>query len=181
MADRDPVEVEADALMEIADALAHEPVTDGNLHVERRRRIYDALRTEANRAGEAMREAAAKCCDAFDSPPSDSDFVMGQATAAQQIRASIRALPLSEAPASPWRSMDSAPKDRRILLKVCPRVHLGDTSEEVAVGKWHASHNREEWKWAGWHTDLGPFTFASGWALLPALDLPTPPAKDETA
>jgi hypothetical protein len=35
-------------------------------------------------------ERAAGECDDFDAPPSRSDFVMGQATAAQQIRARIR-------------------------------------------------------------------------------------------
>lgn len=40
---------------------------------------------------QALERAAAKCND-FDAPVSDSDFVNGQATAAQQIRAAIRAL-----------------------------------------------------------------------------------------
>jgi hypothetical protein len=38
----------------------------------------------------AERERCAKECDRFDAPASDSDFVTGQATAAQQIRAAIR-------------------------------------------------------------------------------------------
>ena len=41
---------------------------------------------------EQMREAAAKCCDQFDGPACNSAFVMGQATAAQQIRAALRAI-----------------------------------------------------------------------------------------
>lgn len=39
----------------------------------------------------AERERAARCCDQFDAHVSDSDFVNGQATAAQQIAAAIRA------------------------------------------------------------------------------------------
>lgn len=47
---------------------------------------------------EQMREAAAKCCDQFDGPACNSAFVMGQATAAQQIRAAIRAIPSAPQP-----------------------------------------------------------------------------------
>ena len=47
----------------------------------------DALR----KALESEREECAKLCDAFDGPVSRSQFVNGQATAAQQIRARIRA------------------------------------------------------------------------------------------
>lgn len=39
---------------------------------------------------QAERERAESFCDTFDGPASDSDFVTGQATAAQQIRAAIR-------------------------------------------------------------------------------------------
>ena len=38
----------------------------------------------------AERERCANACNAFDAPVSDSDFVHGQATAAQQIRSAIR-------------------------------------------------------------------------------------------
>ena len=50
---------------------------------------------------EQMREAAAQCCDQFDGPACNSAFVMGQATAAQQIRAAIRAIPITPQPADP--------------------------------------------------------------------------------
>lgn len=51
----------------------------------------DRLKAELAAARAAALEEAAKCCDAFDGPVSDSDFVNGQATAAQQIRAAILA------------------------------------------------------------------------------------------
>ena len=49
----------------------------------------EAVRREAK--AEALREAAGSC-DTFDGPVSDSDFVAGQSTAAQQIRSAILAL-----------------------------------------------------------------------------------------
>jgi hypothetical protein len=56
----------------------------------------EALADKIARALLARDERAAEKCDTFDAPPSDSDFVMGQATAAQQIRAAI--LTYSESP-----------------------------------------------------------------------------------
>lgn len=38
----------------------------------------------------AERERCASACDPFDKPPSTSNFVNGQSTAAQQIRGAIR-------------------------------------------------------------------------------------------
>jgi len=52
----------------------------------------DAIATALAQArAEGLRQAA-EVCGAFDGPARDSDFCNGQATAAQQIRARLRAL-----------------------------------------------------------------------------------------
>ena len=61
-------------------------------HVRDLERQIARLRAENMAARDRALEEAAKECDAFDGPPSDSDWCNGQATAAQQIRAAIRAL-----------------------------------------------------------------------------------------
>lgn len=55
-------------------------------------RLTDAneeLRAEIARLREAL-ASGMKACDAFDAPVSKSQFVNGQATAAQQIRAALK-------------------------------------------------------------------------------------------
>lgn len=68
-----------------------------------------------------------------------------------------------------WQPIETAPKGKRILLKVRPREHLGSMTEVVAVGEWHESPNKDRWRWDGWQTDLGPFKSPSGWLPLPTI------------
>lgn len=184
MPDRDPVEVEAEALMEAVEGLLIKHDVDMMLSDEAGNSLRDALvvlaRTEANRAGEAMREAAArwhdreaaelqKECDlAWPEyvPELGLHAIKVHKRSALVIREMSPHFPLSDAPVSPWRTMDSAPHGVRVLLAWqdwrdgtwCQEVGYASQGERYDNGYSSISHHGSATHWQ---------------------HLPTPPAKDD--
>lgn len=145
------------------------------------------LSTAQARGAEGMREAAAVAVESLisewreqsDLPP---DAIERSAPLVGEFFNSVaqvvRELPVSDAPASPWQSMDSAPKDG---TRVDLWVRFTETPEEerrIADASWEGEHGE-------WRLGRGDFAFRQGQYAYPVIVLawmpiPTPPAKDET-
>lgn len=190
MPDRDPVEVEADALMSVIAAIISRRLDrQGGSVAEDAQEISDAvrdaLRTSANRSGEAMREAAAEAC--YQRAKTIANLGAGQpyiaVVEAREVMARdlgdvIRALPVSDAPASPWRDMQSAPKDGTRIIALYPIFNKdNDTNNPDSFIPLLIHWNKLGWDTGYWMLHAEPLA----WMAVPPFDLPAPPAKDEQA
>ena len=180
MADRDPVEVAAGALIRyrlVGYDRGMEPSMDGAYVT-----YADAValaRTEAARAGEAMRFNALEVVRSrlrlfMEARVVDGDQAFTEFTKMLSgIESGIAALPLSDAPASPWRPIAEAPRDGTEILLcawVLPDAPNGPIAD-MTVGSWDVEDIGGQGGWVcGIDFDMPLDDEPSHW-----MPLPTPP------
>lgn len=152
-------------------------------HIRRAKAAEEAIRSASNSGAEAMREAAARLLNgervyerylkwSFFDPEGDYRDTSDKAFFAQKAAEAIRdlSLPASGAPASPWRDMETAPRDATRFL-ICYEVASG---RRVAEAVYCIEHGAPRWLVGG--TQL--IRMDSG-NLVAWTDLPTPPATKD--
>lgn len=173
MAERHPVEVEADALMDAHDrnweTFRPENGWPPKCRQDLRDSIATALRAAQARGAEGMREEIARKITEVSNAITRTrtgPTAVAISEILDELAADIRALPVSDAPASPWRSADEAPEG--VWL---PTWREGEKRTSVAM-----KVTGDEWCAPDGRTTVTHSTYLPPTHFLP---IPTPPAKDD--